>query len=119
MKVAINIEGSKNVFLGAFFAGVKKIIYASSIAAYGQHIDNPEIMDEDTPLRPNQNWYYSKAKGQLEFYLDDALKGFPQTTVIRFRLCIFIGEDPKKSFAKLFPHKYYLILTKVQKIGCD
>ncbi len=56
----INIQGSKNVLEGAVAAGVTKIIVASSIAAYGAHADNPEKLAEDSPLRPNADWYYSR-----------------------------------------------------------
>ncbi len=38
---AINIEGTLNAFRAAAGAGAKRFVYASSVAAYGFHRDNP------------------------------------------------------------------------------
>src|SRR5580658_7972011 len=39
---AINLKGSRNVFEAAVAAGTKRLIYASSVAAYGFHGENPQ-----------------------------------------------------------------------------
>src|ERR1700684_952664 len=38
---AVNLDGSRNVFETAVAARVKRLVYASSVAAYGFHPDNP------------------------------------------------------------------------------
>ena len=43
----INLQGSRNVFEAAFEAGVQRLIYTSSVAAYGWHDDNPEWLTEE------------------------------------------------------------------------
>src|SRR4051812_15094348 len=43
----INLEGSRNVFQAAVDAGAKRLVYTSSVAAYGFHSDNPEVLTED------------------------------------------------------------------------
>ena len=88
---AINIEGSRRAFEGAIAAGVPRIVYSSSIAAYGAHPDNPEILTEDSPLRPNEGHYYSRAKGRVEAILDDLQASHPGMIVVRFRPPIFLG----------------------------
>ena len=105
----INIEGSKRVFSGAAKAGVPKIIYSSSVAAYGAHEDNPVGLTEDHPLRPNSDWYYSRAKGQVESYLNEFQAAHPQVTLIRFRPCTFLGPTVDNTLADRFKH--FLILT--------
>ena len=45
----INIKGSQQVFQAGAAAGVKKIVYTSSIAAYGSHADNPLGITEEMP----------------------------------------------------------------------
>ncbi|TMB35182.1 MAG: NAD-dependent epimerase/dehydratase family protein [Deltaproteobacteria bacterium] len=42
MQVEVNVEGSKNVFRAALQAGVRRIVYASSVAAYGVVAGHPE-----------------------------------------------------------------------------
>ena len=48
---AINVEGTLNAFRAAAAAGARRFVYASSIAAYGFHRDNPVGIDEDWPTR--------------------------------------------------------------------
>ena len=55
----INVEGSRNVFTAAVEAGVERICYASSVAAYGFHTDNPDWLTEDVPPRGSPELYYS------------------------------------------------------------
>src|SRR3712207_7282441 len=43
----LNVEGSRLVFNEAGKAGVKRVCYASSVAAYGFHDDNPDWLTED------------------------------------------------------------------------
>jgi len=99
---AINIDGSERVARGAVAAGVPKLVVASSVAAYGAHPDNPPLLTEDAPLRPNANWYYSRTKGEVERRLDLLQKEHPETIIIRFRPSIFLGPTVKNSMAQLF-----------------
>ena len=46
----LNVEGSRRVFEAAARAGAERICYASSVAAYGFHADNPDWLDEE--IRP-------------------------------------------------------------------
>src|SRR5580693_210393 len=38
----VNLEGSRNVFEAAVAAAAPRLVYASSVAAYGFHADNPQ-----------------------------------------------------------------------------
>lgn len=98
----INIEGSRRVFEGAVAAGVPKIIHASSIAAYGAHLDNPTGLTEDFPLRPNPDWFYSRTKGDVERQLDALQRKHPDLIIIRFRPCIFIGPSTDNTMGRMF-----------------
>jgi UDP-glucose 4-epimerase len=113
---AINIDGSRNVFEGAIKAGVPKIIYSSSAAAYGAHPDNPIPLYEDSPLRPNDNWYYSKTKGAVESLLDEIQKQSPDTIIIRFRPSIFLGPKVNNSIGKGLAGKVLICLNTGLKI---
>ncbi len=63
---AINVEGTLNAFRAAREAGVKRFVYASSVAAYGFHPDNPVGMKEDWPTRPADRLFYAREKAELE-----------------------------------------------------
>lgn len=104
----INIEGSRRVFEGAAAAGVSKIVYASSIASYGAHGDNPRQLLETAPLRPNPDWYYSRAKGAVEFILNDFEEKYPGIKVIRFRPSIIMGATIQNPIGDMFKPPFIL-----------
>jgi UDP-glucose 4-epimerase len=113
---AINIEGSENVLRGAVAAGVYKIIVASSIAAYGAHADNPEVLTEDCPLRPNADWYYSRAKGKMETFLDGLQVQHPEIPIIRFRPSTFLGPSIRNPVGKQYASRSLIGLNKGYRI---
>ncbi len=88
----INMKGSRNVFESAFAADVKRLVYTSSVAAYGFHKDNPEWLTENVPARGSDNHYYSRQKAQLEEMLEN-LARYADAGVYVFRPCIVSGPD--------------------------
>lgn len=87
---AVNLEGSHNVFTAAFEAKAKRLIYTSSVAAYGFHEDNPDVLTEDVPARGTDDHYYSAQKAELEQTLEELGRNF-DTDVYVFRPCIVAG----------------------------
>jgi nucleoside-diphosphate-sugar epimerase len=89
----VNLRGSRNVFEAAATARkVKRLVYASSVAAYGFHDDpdRPERFTEDIPPRGTEDFYYSAQKAELEGLLEDVLDG-GSTEAYVFRPCIVAG----------------------------
>mgnify|MGYP006191883133 FL=1 len=66
---AVNVEGTLNAFRAAAEAGARRFVYASSVAAYGFHRDNPVGMREDWPTRPADRLFYAQEKAELEHLL--------------------------------------------------
>jgi UDP-glucose 4-epimerase len=88
----VNLDGSRNVFEAAVAAGVKRVVYASSVAAYGFHRDNPQPLTEDVPARGTTSHYYSAQKAEVEEMLADALHD-SATAAYVFRPCIVAGPN--------------------------
>jgi UDP-glucose 4-epimerase len=86
----INLEGSRNVFEAAVEAGVGRLVYASSVAAYGFHPENPQPLTEETPAIGSSRFYYSAQKAELEESLDEILAGSELGAYV-FRPCIVAG----------------------------
>ena len=64
---AINLAGlAQRVRGGRRGAAVKRLVYTSSVAAYGFHADNPQPLTEDVPPRGSERFYYSAQKAELE-----------------------------------------------------
>jgi UDP-glucose 4-epimerase len=89
---SVNLQGSRNVFGAAIDAGAARLVYASSVAAYGFHADNPSPLTEDLEARGTQRHYYSAQKAELELTLRQLLEG-ASTEAYVFRPCIVAGPD--------------------------
>ncbi|MCW3016045.1 MAG: NAD-dependent epimerase/dehydratase family protein [Solirubrobacterales bacterium] len=89
---AVNLEGSRNVFDAAAAAGVARLVYASSVAAYGFHEDNPALLTEDVPARGTEAHPYSAQKAAVEQVLAQSLAG-TGTEAWVFRPCIVAGPE--------------------------
>jgi UDP-glucose 4-epimerase len=88
----INLRGSRNVFEASVAASARRLVYTSSVAAYGFHDDNPDVLTEDLPPRGTRDFYYSAQKAELEGLLDDVAAG-SATDAFVFRPCIVAGRD--------------------------
>src|SRR3954447_119524 len=88
----INLRGSRNVFEAAVAGKAKRLVYASSVAAYGFHDDNPQPLTEDVPARGTEAHPYSAMKAEVEELLAEVLDG-AKTDAYIFRPCIVAGPD--------------------------
>ena len=88
---AINVDGSRIVFEEAAQAGAERICYASSVAAYGFHQDNPDWLTEDVEPRGTPEHFYSAQKAEVEQVLAQALLRRTKTSAYVFRPCIVAG----------------------------
>jgi nucleoside-diphosphate-sugar epimerase len=88
----VNLRGSRNVFEAAVRAGARRLVYTSSVAAYGFHRENPDVLTEDTPTRGTSSFYYSAQKAELEELLREIARD-SETDVYVFRPCIVAGPD--------------------------
>jgi UDP-glucose 4-epimerase len=88
----INLSGSRNVFEAAAAAGAKRLVYTSSVAAYGFHRDSPSLLTEEVPVRGTARHPYSAHKAEVEELLAGSLAG-SDTGAYVFRPCIVAGPQ--------------------------
>src|SRR3954453_1421658 len=74
----INVDGTRNTFQAAAAAGAARFVYASSVAAYGFHKDNPVGMTEDWPVRPAAHLFYAQEKAEIEQLLGEEAAAHPE-----------------------------------------
>ena len=87
----INLEGSRNVFEATVEAKAKRLVYTSSVAAYGFHDDNPDLLTEDVPARGTDEHHYSAQKAEVEEMLANITRYSTDMDVYVFRPCIVAG----------------------------
>ena len=100
---AINVEGTLNTFRAAAASGAKRFVYASSIAAYGFHRDNPIGITEEWPTRPADALFYAQEKAELEQLLQDEAARHPETELYLLRPPIVLGPDAVGAKVQLSP----------------
>jgi nucleoside-diphosphate-sugar epimerase len=82
---SINVDGTMNVLASARAAGVGRVVYLSSVVAYGAHPDNDLPLSEASPLRGQAGFPYAEHKREVEelVWLWHAAGDGPALTVLR------------------------------------
>jgi UDP-glucose 4-epimerase len=104
----VNLQGSRTVFEAVRDAEKpRRLVYASSVAAYGFHEDNPVPLTEDVEARGTTSHYYSDQKARVEGVLHEVTDG-SDLEVYVLRPCIVAG--PKASL--LYDNIPYVTLSE-------
>jgi nucleoside-diphosphate-sugar epimerase len=88
----INLVGSRNVFDAAVAAKAKRLVYTSSVAAYGFDARLPALLTEDVMAVGADRHPYSAQKAEVEAELVEALAGSKTLSYV-FRPCIVAGPQ--------------------------
>src|SRR5690349_11557664 len=89
----VNLEGTRNVFEATVAAErPRRLVYTSSVAAYGYHSDNPVPLTEDVAARGSAEHYYSEQKAACEELLADITKDSPLEVFV-LRPCVVAGPN--------------------------
>lgn len=92
----VNVIGTKNVLEAAHRAGVKRLVYASSAAVYGDHPELPKT--EESPLQPKSPYAASKVANET-----DALASGLSTMGLRFFNVYGLGQETNHPYASVIP----------------
>ncbi len=88
----VNLEGSRNVFEATADSAASRLVYTSSVAAYGFDERDRGWLTEEMPAAGTKGFYYSAHKAELELLLRDSLSG-SGTDAYVFRPSIVAGAD--------------------------
>ena len=88
----INLTGSRNVFEAAVAAKARRLVYTSSVAAYGFDPSLPALLTENVEVIGDERHPYSAQKAEVEAVLAKALSG-SKTEAYVFRPCIVAGPQ--------------------------
>lgn len=87
----VNLAGTRNVFEATVAARrPRRLVYTSSVAAYGYHSDNATPLTEDVPPQGSPEHYYSEQKAACETALSEITSG-TSLEVFVLRPCIVAG----------------------------
>ncbi len=105
----VNIGGTKNILASCLKSQVKQIVYTSSATAYGFHADNDNPLTEDSPLRGNADFVYSKNKKEIEGLFSRFSKDNPGYTVSILRPSFVAGPVFDNPLARHMKKKFVLL----------
>ena len=101
---SVEVEGTRNVLEACVQNGVDKLVITSSGAAYGYHPENAWYLNEDAPLRGNEEFAYSHHKRLVEQMLAQYRGSHPELSQLVFRVGTILGETAQNQITALF-HK--------------
>lgn len=87
----VNVLGTQHFIDACDMAGVGHVLYLGSASAYGAHPDNPVPLEEDSPLRPNLGFQYSRDKAETDWVFQSYAAANPQVAVAILRGCLVLG----------------------------
>lgn len=98
----IDVNGTANVLHCCTNNQVKHITVTSSGAAYGYHADNPDWLNEQDPLRGNDNFAYSQHKRLIEEMLAEYRVTHPALHQLVLRPGTVLGKHTNNQITHLF-----------------
>ena len=96
----VNVTGTLNVLIAAREAGVKRMVYASSAAVYGNHPALPKR--EDMPTETLSPYAASKLAGEAYCRAFCEVYGLP-TVALRYFNVFGPRQDPNSQYAAVIP----------------
>lgn len=97
----VNVDGSRAVFEAAAGAGVKALVYASSIGAYSAG-PKDRLVDESWPVAGIPSSTYSRQKAEVERELDRFESKHPEVRVVRMRPGLIFRREAASEIRRLF-----------------
>ena len=115
---AVDVEGTENVLTACVAAGVQKLVYTSSGAAYGYHAENPPMLREEDELRGNEEFAYAWHKRLVEERLAHYAEQHPELEQLVFRVSTVLGPSVKNQITAIFERPFVLGLREADTPFC-
>jgi len=97
----VNVDGSTRVFRAVREAGVRNLVYASSIGAYAPGPKDRPV-DESWPTTGIESSFYARHKAEVERLLDRFEDEHPDTRVVRLRPGLIFKREAASGIRRLF-----------------
>ena len=98
---SVNVDGSRRVFEAAAAAGVRALVYASSVGAYSPGPKDRRV-DESWPTGGIPTSFYSRDKADVETILDGFEAAHPDIRVVRLRPGLIFKGEAASGIRRLF-----------------
>jgi UDP-glucose 4-epimerase len=104
----VNVNGTLKVLIAAKDTDVKKVVFASSAAVYGDNTSLP--IDEKAPIQPLSPYAVNKATGEM--YCNVFTQNYELSTVsLRYFNVFGPRQDPNSAYAAVIPNFINTVLN--------
>ena len=114
----VEVEGTRRVLQACLDAGVRKLVYTSSGAAYGYSPENASLLFEEDPLRSDEVFPYAWHKRLVEEMLAQARQEHPELEQLVFRVSTILGPTVDNDITALFEGRVVVGLRGVDSPFC-
>lgn len=98
---ATNVDGTERLLRAIAEAGVRTLVYASSVGAYSPGPKSRRV-DESWPVHGIERSFYSRHKAEVERMLDRFELERPRTRVVRMRPGLIFKREAASEIQRLF-----------------
>lgn len=95
---AVALDGARYLLAGCAQQNVRKLVFLSSVAAYGAHDDNDVPLTEASPIRGVAGYGYSRLKAAADRLAQEFAQAHPACAVVILRPCLFLGAHTDNNF---------------------
>lgn len=112
----VNMGGTRNVLRAMSDTGCQRLVFSSSVTAYGAHADHPQPWHEDEKLDPAHGLVYEWHKAQAERCIVDS-----GVEAVRVRPTVVVGREARNAPANVYRQLMIPTLggAKIQMIHQD
>ncbi|MEM7278199.1 MAG: SDR family oxidoreductase [Pseudomonadota bacterium] len=108
LEYQVDVEGTRHVLDACIESGVRRLVVASSGAAYGYHPDHPSFIRESQATRGNEEFAYSWHKHLVERMLAKARSAHPELQQVVLRVGTVLGENTQNQLSAMFLRPFLL-----------
>jgi UDP-glucose 4-epimerase len=115
----LNLGGAQNILNACALAGVRQVIFKSSLDVYGAHPDNDIALRETHSLRASRRYGYTKQRLDIEALISRIPQITEELRVTNLRFANIVGptaDTPMTRFLKLSPAPILMGFDPMQQI---
>lgn len=98
LEESVAIDGTMNFLDSCAWLRVSKVVFLSSVAAYGAHDDNDVPLTESSPLRGVEGYGYSRLKAKADKIAQEFIMANKWCEFVILRPCLFVGPNTDNNF---------------------
>jgi UDP-glucose 4-epimerase len=115
----LNVSGAQNILHASVRAGVRQVVFKSSLDVYGAHPDNDIALRETHSLRASRRYGYTKQRLDIEALIGHTSQQTDAPCITTLRFANIVGptaDTPMTRFLRLLPAPILMGFDPMQQV---